>query len=97
MLTITVPEALEKHICEKAVDQGTTPELLLLSDLNTLYSHDKSSISASDVPQEELQRRLRAIIDSPVEYSPPRPPRTALKQEVENMIVEKLTRQGLTI
>jgi len=43
MITITLPPDLEKTVNEKAQEQGTTPELLILDELRLRFSPVQSA------------------------------------------------------
>ena len=49
MVSITLPQELEQIVARRAAEQRTTPELLLLDDLNRLYA------PPADAPRAEGQ------------------------------------------
>jgi hypothetical protein len=46
MITITLPPELEKTVSEKAEQQGTTPELLVLDELRLRFSPEKPELGS---------------------------------------------------
>jgi hypothetical protein len=44
MITITLPPELEQTVSEKAQQQGTTPELLVLDELRLRFSSDRPPV-----------------------------------------------------
>jgi len=53
MITITLPPELEQAVCERAQQQGTTPELYLLADLRDRYLLEVPHAIETEIDQSE--------------------------------------------
>jgi hypothetical protein len=66
MITITLPPELEKTVNEKAQQQGTTPELLVLDELRLRFSPIRPSASPEGTLADFLGEFIGSIHSSDV-------------------------------